>query len=155
MPGQAGTPSDLLRSLPQRYTNIAPPGSLAMPNQSTPVGYFRGGALHMMRGGYPANLMMGMPTRHASGGVPSDGHGDGRSDHVDAKLSPGEFVMDAETTGLMGNGDSDAGARGMEAIRQEVRKEKGKALAQGKFSPDAKKPGYYAKVGMRAAKGNA
>ena len=39
----------------------------------------------------------------------------------------------------------------MEAIRQTIRKEKGKSLAQGKFSPNAKKPGYYANVGMKAA----
>lgn len=115
-------------------------------------GYFHGGAIDFMRGGYPANLMMGLPERHAhQGPVPDGSGGDGRSDHVEARLSPGEFVQDAETVALLGNGSSDAGARGMEAIRQEIRKDKGKALAQGKFSPNAKKPGYYAQVGMRAA----
>lgn len=125
-----------------------------------PVGHFRGGSIKMMRGGYPDLMPLdppeGVPVRepYASGNyVESDGQGDGRSDHVDAKLSPGEFVMDAETTSLLGNGNSDAGARGMEAIRQHIRKEKGKQLAQGKFSPNARKPGYYAGVAMKAAKG--
>lgn len=128
--------------------------------QQTAIGHFRGGSIKMMRGGYPDLMPLdppeGVPVRepYASGNyVESDGQGDGRSDHVDAKLSPGEFVMDAETTSLLGNGNSDAGARGMEAIRQHIRKEKGKQLAQGKFSPNARKPGYYAGVAMKAAKG--
>lgn len=113
-----------------------------------------GGPIALRRGGYPANLMMGLPQRFGAGGnnyVPHDGEGDGRSDHVPAVLSPGEFVQDAETVALLGNGSSEAGARGMEAIRQQIRKDKGKALAKGKFSPDAKSPAHYAKVGMRAA----
>lgn len=120
------------------------------------VGYFHGGAIKMMRGGYPDLMPLdeppGVPIREPYGRgsfVSSDGEGDGRSDHVPAKLSPGEFVMDAETVALAGNGDSDAGARGMEAIRQTIRKEKGKQLAQGKFSPNARKPGFYAGVAMK------
>lgn len=127
--------------------------------QMTPLGHFRGGSIKgYARGGYPDLVGIeepaALPHRQpfSGGGVPSDGQGDGRSDHVDAKLSPGEFVMDAETTALLGNGDSDAGARGMEAIRQAIRKEKGKKLAQGKFSPNARKPGYYAGVAMKGAK---
>lgn len=126
------------------------PRPSALPNgmgMGAPVtnGYFRGGALRLMRGGYP-QLEMGMPQRHAhQGPVSGDGRGDGRSDHVDAKLSPGEFVMDAETVSLLGNGDSDAGARELEHMRQNIRKQKGKALAKGKFSPDAKAPGAYFK----------
>lgn len=143
MPGQPPSPQDQLLALmkARQQSNMTP-----MP------GFYRGGTLQLARGGYP-ELMGGMPMReHAKGGVPSDGQGDGRSDHVQALLSPGEFVMDAETVALAGNGDSDAGARGMEAIRKTIRKEKGKALAKGKFSPAAKKPGFYAAVGMRGAK---
>jgi hypothetical protein len=163
LPPMPQAPAPQAASNPQNPLGI--PG-LTPPGTHSPVGYFRGGALHMMRGGYPDHLMMGLPTRMAHGGnthgaphmggqqgaVPLDGQGDGRSDHVDAKLSPGEFVMDAETTALAGNGDSEAGARGMEAVRQEIRKQKGKALAKGKFSPNAKSPGYYAQVAMKGAK---
>lgn len=111
-------------------------------------GYFSGGAIRMMRGGYPEHLLYGMPTRYSHGGpdyVQPDGRGDGRSDHVDAKLSPGEFVMDAESVALLGNGDNSAGARKLEEMRQNLRKQKGQALARGHFSPDAKQPGSYLK----------
>ena len=100
----------------------------------------------MMRGGYPADLMMGMPMRHdyARGSyVSPDGQGDGRSDHVDAKLSPGEFVVDAESVSMLGNGSNEAGARKLEQMRSGIRRQKGNALAKGKFSPDAKSPEAY------------
>lgn len=110
-----------------------------------PMGTPDMGAMPMRRGGYPLDYMPGMPglpvrTPYAKGGdyVQPDGRGDGRSDHVPAVLSPGEFVMDAETVALAGNGDNNAGARRMEQLRQNIRRDKGKALAKGKFSPDAK-----------------
>lgn len=105
-----------------------------------------GGGMPMRRGGYPLDYMPGIPglpvrTPYAKGGndyVRPDGRGDGRSDHVPAVLSPGEFVMDAETVALAGNGDNEAGARRLEGMRQNLRKQKGAALAKGKFSPDTK-----------------
>jgi hypothetical protein len=75
--------------------------------------------------------------------VPSHGQGDGRSDHVDAKLSPNEYVMDAETVALLGNGSPDAGARRLDGMRANLRKHKAGALSQGKFSADAKAPESY------------
>ena len=114
--------------------------------QRPPANYANGGYLRMMRGGYPADLMMGMPMRHdyARGSyVSPDGQGDGRSDHVDAKLSPGEFVVDAESVSMLGNGSNEAGARKLEQMRSGIRRQKGNALAKGKFSPDAKSPEAY------------
>jgi len=111
-----------------------------------PGNYAQGGYLRMMRGGYPSDLMMGMPMRrdYAQGNyVSPDGRGDGRSDHVEARLSPGEFVVDAESVSMLGNGDNDAGARKLEEMRRGIRKQKGKALSKGKFSPDAKRPEQY------------
>lgn len=120
--------------------------------------------LGMARGGYPFDYLStrpGLPLRgYAMGGpmfgpmaspmmyargdyVPPDGKGDGRSDHVPAVLSPGEFVMDAETVSMLGNGDNDAGARRLDQMRQNVRKQKGRALVKGKFSPNAKSPESY------------
>lgn len=96
----------------------------------------------MARGGYPQ--LYNQPIRRAfeSGGperyVPIDGDG-GRADRVNAMLSGGEYVMDAETLSLLGDGDNEAGAEKMDKLRTEVRKHKGKALAKGKISPDAKK----------------
>ena len=82
--------------------------------------------------------------RYEGGGYAEGGsRGDGRSDHIEALLSPGEFVMDAETVSMLGNGSSEAGARRLEEMRQAVRKQKGGALSKGKFSPDAKSPLAY------------
>lgn len=82
--------------------------------------------------------------RYEDGGYARGGsRGDGRSDHIEALLSPGEFVMDAETVSLLGNGSSEAGARRLEEMRQAIRKQKGGALSKGKFSPDAKSPLAY------------
>jgi hypothetical protein len=83
--------------------------------------------------------------KYEGGGYAHGGRGDGRSDHIEALLSPGEYVMDAETVALLGNGSSEAGARRLEEMRKSVRKQKGGALAKGKFSPDAKSPLSYLK----------
>lgn len=96
------------------------------------------------RGGYPD--LYDRPVRQgyfATGGasnyVAPDGRGDGRSDHIEARLSPGEYVFDAETTALLGDGDSAAGARKLDKMRESVRKQKGAKLAKGDISPKAKK----------------
>lgn len=71
------------------------------------------------------------------------GPGDGRSDEVPARLARGEFVFDAETVALLGNGSTDAGAERLEQLRRGIRSHKGKKLAKGKFSDDAKDPMHY------------
>ena len=71
------------------------------------------------------------------------GAGDGRSDEIDAKLSDGEYVMDAETVSLLGNGSTEAGAEALDKFRVNVRKHKGANLAKGKFSVNAKQPHAY------------
>ena len=86
------------------------------------------------------------PTRAAHGGPLShyvQGGGTGRSDSIDAKLSDGEYVIDAETVALLGDGSSKAGAKKLDQFRANIRKQKGAALAKGKFSPDAKDPTAY------------
>jgi hypothetical protein len=79
----------------------------------------------------------------------SMGAGDGRSDSIEARLSDGEYVIDAETVALLGNGSTKAGAAMLDQMRQQIRQQKGKALAKGKFSPDAKAPLAYMKGGLR------
>jgi hypothetical protein len=78
-----------------------------------------------------------------------EGPGTGRSDSIDARLSDGEYVIDAETVALLGNGSTRAGAAMLDQMRQGIRQQKGKALAKGKFSPDAKSPLAYMKGGLR------
>ena len=73
------------------------------------------------------------------------GAGSGRDDTIDARLSDGEYVMDAETVAMLGDGSTDEGARRLDAMRAQLRKHKGKTLAKGKFSPNAKSPLAYLK----------
>lgn len=73
------------------------------------------------------------------------GPGTGRSDSIDAKLSDGEYVLTAEDVALLGDGSSEAGARKLDELRQNLRKHKGGALAKGKISPNAKAPLAYLK----------
>lgn len=87
------------------------------------------------------------PMRHAKR-VPSEsfavqGPGTGRSDEIPAVLSDGEYVIDAETVALLGDGSSKAGAKKLDEFRVNVRKHKGRNLAKGKFSVNAKRPEKY------------
>lgn len=73
------------------------------------------------------------------------GGGSGRADTIHARLSDGEYVIDAETVALLGDGSVQEGARRLDEMRAGIRKQKGKALARGKISPDAKSPLAYLK----------
>jgi hypothetical protein len=90
----------------------------------------------------------------ANGGVLSmigrfaEGAGSGRDDTIDAKLSDGEYVMDAETVALLGDGSNKEGALRLDAMRAKLRKHKGKEMSKGKFSANAKSPLQYFKGAM-------
>jgi hypothetical protein len=73
------------------------------------------------------------------------GSGSGRADTINARLSDGEYVMDAETVSMLGDGSTQAGAKRLDDMRAQLRSHKGKALARGKFSPNAKSPLAYLK----------
>lgn len=91
------------------------------------------------------------PVKLAGGGALSQvaamarGAGSGRDDTIDARLSDGEYVMDAETVALLGDGSTKEGARRLDMMREQVRAHKGKALSKGHISPDAKSPLAYLK----------
>jgi hypothetical protein len=91
------------------------------------------------------------PPRMAQGGALSavarfaQGAGSGRADTIDAKLSDGEYVIDAETVAMLGDGSNKEGAKRLDAMRGSIRSHKGKALARGKFSPNARSPLSYLK----------
>lgn len=80
---------------------------------------------------------------YAHGGYAVKGDGDGRSDDIPARLSDGEYVIDAETVALLGNGSNKAGADQLDRFRVSVRKHKGRELAKGSFSVKAKPPEEY------------
>lgn len=76
------------------------------------------------------------------------GPGSGRDDKIPALLSDGEYVMDAETLALLGDGSTKEGARKMDKFRAKIRKHKGRALSRGRISPNAKSPDKYMGGGL-------
>lgn len=86
-----------------------------------------------------------VPQGLAKGGSPYAvrGPGDGREDKIRADLSDGEYVVDAETVALLGNGSSRAGADKLDRFRVNLRKQKGRDLAHGRFSGPARNPESY------------
>lgn len=102
-------------------------------NLSEPAGSYRGGPIKMNMGG------LNQVSRYVRG------RGTGRSDEIPAYLSDGEYVIDAETVALLGDGSNKAGANALDDMRKTVRKHKGGNLSKGKFSKDAKSPLQYLK----------
>ena len=112
------------------------------------TGYAQGNT-DARQGAYVVKARGGM---YAAGGGPLNvmarlvrGGGSGRDDTINARLSDGEYVMDAETVAMLGDGSTDEGARRLDRMRSQLRKHKGKTLAKGKFSPNAKSPLAYLK----------
>lgn len=104
---------------------------------------------------YPPAGVAGNPVPAALGGLiqkyQAGGHvrgpGTGRSDDIPAVLSDGEYVIDSESVALLGDGSTDAGARRLDEMRNNLRKHKSKKLAKGGFSDAAKKPERYMQEG--------
>jgi hypothetical protein len=94
--------------------------------------FAQGGSLAAKRGGSPRRTEFAV-----------NGPGTGRSDDIPAVLSDGEYVIDAETVALLGDGSNKAGAKKLDELRVKVRKHKGQKLAKGRFSANAKKPDAY------------
>ena len=124
------------------------------PTIYTPIEYATGGSVAPDKYGYYTYGDIPKTMRgFAQGGLSAlakGGNYDGRSDDIPAVLSDGEFVIDAETVALLGNGSSKAGANRLEEMRQAVRKQKGGALSRGQFSPDAKSPLAYLKSSKKS-----
>lgn len=126
------------------------PQAMQQPPQATPQGMPPMGG----RPGMPARPMSPMVQRamgglamygFSSGGAQQlvRGPGTGRSDDIPAVLSDGEYVMDAETVALLGDGSTDEGARRLDELRKKLRMHKGKQLSRGNFSSAAKNPEEY------------
>jgi hypothetical protein len=126
-----------------RFFDYAPanPAPITTPVPGNPAGpimdeenprFAEGGAFAAKRGG---------PSRRTEFAV--NGAGTGRSDDIPAVLSDGEYVIDAETVALLGDGSNKAGAKKLDELRIKVRKHKGRKLAKGRFSANAKRPEAY------------
>ena len=66
----------------------------------------------------------------------------GQSDLIDAKLSPGEYVMDAESVSALGDGNTAAGIAKLDQLRQQLREQK-RAAPTGEIPPPAQGPLSY------------
>lgn len=55
-----------------------------------------------------------------------------------AALSEGEYVIPADVVSMLGDGNSDAGAKILDQLCKQVRQEKGKHLAKGRQAPPLK-----------------
>jgi hypothetical protein len=106
------------------------PGTLGEETFKRVTGMSHGGAMGYARGSSRDSFAV-------------EGPGTGRSDDIPAVLSDGEYVIDAETVALLGDGSSKAGAKKLDEMRVKVRKHKGRNLAKGKFSVNAKRPEKY------------
>jgi hypothetical protein len=86
---------------------------------------------HVMRGGLG----------YARGGYAGGASG-GQADAIPAKLSSGEYVMDADVVSALGDGNNEAGARKLDSMRERVRAHK-RSAPPDKIPPAAKEPMAY------------
>jgi hypothetical protein len=130
---EEGIPLWMQLGLPNPNAPVTQPGAAGQIMQERdPTAMFEGGAL---------DAASDKPSKRNEFAV--NGPGTGRSDDIPAVLSDGEYVIDAETVALLGDGSSKAGAKKLDELRVKVRKHKGKKLAKGRFSANAKKPEAY------------
>ena len=135
IPGGVGTPSNFAaRPMGEEdwLTYAERPERSFFNYVPEPTGMAEGGSMAAKRGGASQRTEFAVK-----------GPGTGRSDDIPAVLSDGEYVIDAETVALLGDGSSKAGAKKLDDLRVKVRKHKGKKLAKGRFSANAKRPEAY------------
>jgi hypothetical protein len=116
---------DYIQSLAGQYGYTIPEGTL--PSTATPK-YAGGGNIQSNLGGY------------SDGGRLLKGPGDGMSDNIPAsiankqpaRLADGEFVVPADVVSHLGNGSTDAGAKHLYKMMDNVRKARTGRKAQGK-----------------------
>jgi hypothetical protein len=75
-------------------------------------------------------------------------HGDapGQQDNINAALSPGEYIVDADSVAALGDGNTDAGAKALDGMRHAIRTHK-RSAPPTKIPPKAKSPMAYLKGG--------
>lgn len=105
---------DLLRSLPMLFK------SLGFEDNAQPAtGFAEGGDVMPADDAGPGALSQSAPfVGYVEG---TDG---GQSDLIDAKLSPGEYVWDADSVSAIGDGNNAAGAARLDQMREEIRAHK-------------------------------
>ena len=87
------------------------------------------------------------PVQRACGGGLSSyvrGGTSGQDDQIQAMLSDGEYVMDADVVSALGDGNNEAGAEKLDKMREKIRTHK-RAAPSNKIPPKAKAPEAYLK----------
>lgn len=68
----------------------------------------------------------------------------GQADQINARLSDGEYVFDADVVAALGDGNTEAGARKLDQMREQVRRHK-RGASHKSIPPAAKNPMQYMK----------
>lgn len=68
----------------------------------------------------------------------------GQDDTIEARLSPGEYVFDAESVSMLGDGNNEAGARKLDELRAAVREHK-RSVEADSIAPKSLGPLSYLK----------
>ena len=78
-----------------------------------------------------------------------EGPGGGQDDRVDASLSPGEYVFDADVVSALGDGSNEEGARRLDEMRELIR-QRSRSAPPDQIPPKALPPaGYLQQVMQR------
>lgn len=75
------------------------------------------------------------------------GAGGGQDDMIEARLSPGEYVFDAESVSMLGDGDNAAGARKLDELRAAMRAHK-RSAPPDEIAPKSEGPLSYMTGGL-------
>lgn len=144
----SNTASKAPMSLQDWYTYGSRPEASFFNNNAVPLNQATGMATGQAKGGRQSALSelggnYGMPEFDSAVEHHAQGPGDGTSDDIPAQLSDGEYVMDAPTVSLLGNGSNKAGAARLDTLRENLRKHAAKPMSKGKQFMKAKPPEKY------------
>lgn len=132
--GQFGTTSR--PQLPPALTNTQLPAAQAqVPSSDRAYAFAHGG---VMPGSGTAQGALGL----LAGGSP------GQDDSINARLSDGEYVMDADIVAALGDGNTAAGARKLDQMRESIRRHK-RSAPHSSIPPKAKSIEAYLKGGRK------
>ena len=140
----AGALSAMARPM-QAGNQLARQYAADMPSSVRPGGrgYAEGGEVEDMGTGALTQTFDSSQTQ----GFVGAGEGGGQDDMIDARLSPGEYVFDAESVSMLGDGDNAAGARKLDELREAMRAHKRSAPAD-EIAPKSRGPLSYMKGGL-------
>jgi hypothetical protein len=135
--------NNIASAAPWRNTSLSPLatsiGTAQRRNAFTGAKFAAGGPTS------PLSMLAAKSRSSHQGFVP--GQTGGQADDVPARLSHGEYVMDADTVSSLGDGNNEAGAAKLDQMRQNIRAHK-RSGPLSSIPPKAKPPLAYMKGGQ-------